>query len=126
MQKTIAGLLFSLVLMMAFQCCRTVETSDIPKFTAAYQAVFLSNGQVYFGKVEKLDTQYPVLKDVFYVVSQVNSETKEAANVLVRRGKELHGPEYMVLNRSSILMVEPVREDSPVAKLIAEQLKQAK
>jgi hypothetical protein len=32
-----------------------------------YQAVFLDNGQVFFGRVESLDRHYITLVDVFYV-----------------------------------------------------------
>lgn len=59
-------------------------------------------------------------------MSQANPETKQVTNVLVRRGKELHGPDHMVLSWQSILMIEPVKEDSQVAKLIAEQKAQVK
>ena len=35
------------------------------KLTTEYQAVLLSNGQAYFGKLEGVGSPYPVLKDVF-------------------------------------------------------------
>jgi len=35
-----------------------------------YQAVFLTNGQVYFGKVRNLNSQYALLEDVYYVILQ--------------------------------------------------------
>ena len=57
-----------------------------------YYAVLLSNGSVYFGKLEGLETPYPVLKEVYYVQSVTNPETKAVSNILVKRGKELHGP----------------------------------
>ncbi len=41
----------------------------------------------------------------------------------VRRGRELHGPEFMVLNRQSIVFMEPVSSDSQVAKFIVSQKK---
>jgi len=37
---------------------------------ADYQAVFLTNGQVYFGKVRNLNSQYALLEDVYYVILQ--------------------------------------------------------
>jgi hypothetical protein len=63
----------------------------------------------------------PVLRDVYYVVSQANPDTKQVNNVLVKRGKELHEPDRMYLNPTQVLFVEPVGVNSKVAKLIAEQ-----
>jgi len=55
---------------------------------------------------------------VFYIQSGVSQETKQVTNVLVKRGKELHGPDFMYINARNILMVEPVAADSQVARLI--------
>jgi hypothetical protein len=46
------------------------------------------------------------------------------SNVLVKRGKELHGPDRMYLNPNSIVFVEPVGTDSKVAQLISEATQQ--
>jgi hypothetical protein len=91
-----------------------------PDLKSEYQAVFLTNGQAFIGKLEGAGTDYPLLKDVFYIQSGVNQETKQVTNVLVKRGKELHGPEFMYINARNILMIEPVAADSQVAKLIKE------
>lgn len=93
------------------------------KFDTQYQAVLLTNGSVYFGKLEDYGTRFPVLYDVFYVQTNVNPETKQTTNVLVKRGKELHSPDRMYLNPNQIIVVEPVGPDSKVAQLIAEQKK---
>jgi hypothetical protein len=85
-----------------------------------YQAVFLVNGQTFIGKLEDSGSDYPKLTDVFYIQSTVNQETKAVTNVLVKRGKELHGPEFMYINSKNIIMIEPVSADSQVAKLIKE------
>jgi hypothetical protein len=88
-----------------------------------YQAIVLTTGQVYFGKLEKFGTAYPILTDVYYIQSQVNQDTKQVTNTLVKRGKELHGPSVMVLNAQHILFVETVNPDSTVGKLIEEAKK---
>ncbi len=80
----------------------------------------LDTGQVYFGRLEQADSPYPVLRDVYYVQSGVNPGTKEVANVLLKRGKEWHSPDHMILNAHHIVMIEPVSPDSKVAQLIAE------
>lgn len=89
-------------------------------FDTPYQAVLLTNGAVYFGKLENYGTRFPVLSDVYYVQSSVNPETKQTANILIKRGKELHAPDRMYLNPSQITLVEPVGPNSKVAQLIAE------
>ena len=87
---------------------------------STYYAVLLSNGSVYFGMLEGLGSAYPVLKDVYYVQSNVNQETKAVSNSLVKRGKEWHGPDRMILNEKAIIFIEPVGKESRVAQLIKE------
>jgi hypothetical protein len=88
--------------------------------TDGYQAVLLDSGAVYFGKLEGLGTDYPVLTSVFYVQSMTNPETKQTTNVLVKRGKEWHAPDRMTINAHHIVFVEPVTPGSQVANLIAQ------
>ena len=90
-----------------------------------YYAVLLTNGAVYFGKLEGLGSPLPVLQDVFYIQSgPVDPNTKQATGmVLVHRGHELHGPDRMILNEKSIVFVEPVGADSRVAQLIKQAAK---
>jgi hypothetical protein len=88
-----------------------------------YYAVLLANGSVYFGQIEGLGSQYPVLKNVYYVQSAQNPDTKAVSNVLVKRGKEWHGPDRMIISEKSIIFLEPVGADSKVAQLIAESTK---
>jgi hypothetical protein len=64
-----------------------------------------------------------VLRDVFYIQSRENPQTKQVANVLIKRGGEWHAPDRMILNRQQVQFIEPVKEDSQVAKLIVEQNK---
>ena len=89
-------------------------------FATPYQAVLLSNGAVYYGKLSGYGRHNPTLNDVFYIVTKTDPETKQVSNVLVKRGKELHGPDRMYLNANQILFVEPVGSDSKVAQLINE------
>ena len=82
--------------------------------------MLLSNGAVYYGKLSGYGSRYPTLTDIFYIVSKTDPNTKQVANVLVKRGKELHGPDRMYLNASQIIFVEPVGPDSKVSQLINE------
>lgn len=85
-----------------------------------YQAVLLSNGSAYFGKLKGLGTPFPVLTDVYYVQSRQDPQTKQVTNILVRRGKEWHAPDRMILNANMIVLVEPVNPSSRVAQLISQ------
>lgn len=88
-----------------------------------YYAVLLSNNSVYFGKLEGATTDFPVLHDVYYVQSGVDKDTKAVNNILVKRGKEWHGPDRMIINQKAIVFIEPVGPGSKVAQLIAESKK---
>jgi hypothetical protein len=92
-----------------------------PALTTPYHAVILIGGQAYFGKIESLQSEHVILNDVFYIHSRQNPETKQVANVLVKRGQEWHAPDRMILNKRHVMMIEPVTDGSQVAKLITEQ-----
>ncbi len=89
-------------------------------FDTAYQVVFLDNGQAFIGKLEKTGSAYPILRDVFYIQRQVEQDKKETRNILVKRGSEWHGPDFMRINARHIVLIEPVSPDSRVAQLITE------
>lgn len=113
-------LVFTTTIMMAG--CAPKPTAVT--FQTTYQAVLLSNNSVYYGKLTGFGTANPVLTDVYYILSQTDPTTKQTKNMLVKRGKELHGPDRMYLNANSIVFVEPVGTDSKVAQLISEASKQ--
>ncbi len=91
--------------------------------TSGYQAVFLTNGQVYFGKLTNADKQYVTLKDIYYLqvtapaTAQATPQTpaQQQQLSLVKLGQELHGPlDTMEINRDQILFFEDMKEDSQV------------
>ena len=94
-----------------------------------YQAVFMTNGQVYFGKLAKVDAGYTELTDVYYLQVQQSvqpgSEEANAANneqpqvSLTKLGNELHGPtDKMHISKDQILFWENLKDDSTVVKAI--------
>jgi hypothetical protein len=95
-----------------------------------YQAVFMTNGQVYFGKLAKLDAGYTELTDVYYLQVQQSvqpgaKEEAAAANSeqpqvsLTKLGNELHGPtDKMHIAKDQILFWENLKDDSTVVKAI--------
>jgi hypothetical protein len=119
------ALLSVLALSVATTACRNLSAPPpVPNVEAGkYYAVLLTNGSVYFGQLEGLGTEYPVLRDVYYVQSNVNQDTKAVSNSLVKRGREWHGPDRMILNSKAIIFIEPVGKDSRVAQLIEESKK---
>lgn len=101
--------------------------------TSKYQAVFLQNGQVYFGKIASLNSKVLNLQSVFYLNSQNTSATTDtnkdntASNqfTLVKLGCELHGPyDQMVVNRDQVTFWENLKDDGQVVKTIKEWAKQ--
>lgn len=98
-----------------------------------YQAVFLQNGQVYFGKIGSLTSKYVDLQNVFYLNSNSSSSddkttTSESTSnqfTLVKLGCELHGPyDQMVINRDQVTFWENLKDDGQVVKTINEWIKQ--
>lgn len=88
---------------------------------SSYQAVFLTNNQVYFGKLIGESRDYATLNDIFYLqVAQPLQPSQPGGQVnLVKLGNELHGPaDVMRINREHILFVEDLKEDSQVVKAI--------
>src|SRR6266566_2720850 len=100
-------------------------TADAAVKTKQYQAVFLTNGQVYFGKVTSTDNSYVKLTDIYYlqVQQQVqpkdNTSSQQPQVSLAKLGGELHGPEdVMYISRSQVLFWENLKDDGKVTKAI--------
>lgn len=91
------------------------ETERIDRTT--YQAVFLEGNQIYFGKLRDIDSQYPILEDVYYVKLE---DEKATSGRLVKLGIiEPHGPkDQMILNRNYILFWENLKQDSKIIQTI--------
>lgn len=89
-----------------------------------YSAVFLSNGQVYFGKIEDNNRKEIVLNNVFYLQTGDNSgsagESIQGSQFkLIKLGNELHGPtDELFINKQNVLFYEYLRSDSQVVKSI--------
>lgn len=112
-----------------------------PSLKADWQAVFLTNGQVYFGKIVKLDKDFLTIKNIYYlqVVEQPlqTSQIGQAAEpvqpqtqqrlTLIKLGNEIHGPaDQMVINRDQVVLLEDLKNDSRVVQSINEYLNSVK
>jgi len=91
------------------------------------QAVFLTNGQVYFGKVKDITSQYVDLQNIYYLNSQQQPDTGGSSEAdtqattfsLVKLGCELHGPiDQMLINRDQVSFWENLSDNGKVAKAI--------
>jgi hypothetical protein len=91
---------------------------------ARYQAVFLSNGQTYFGHYVDRLGPYAKIENAFYIQqTPAANENEVASSKIVRRGNELHEPEpFVLLPKSAILFVEDLRADSSVAQFMDREL----
>ena len=88
------------------------------------QAVFLTNGQVYFGKISDTDDKFVTLTEVYYLQQQdLNLQSgKKIENSqvnVIKLGDELHGPEdKMKINRDHILFYETMKNDAKISDAI--------
>jgi len=75
----------------------------------AYQAVFLSTGQAFYGRLTVADADTYLLNDVYYLVAT------DGAQRLIKRGAEVFGPkDPMVIPARSVLFIENMRDDSEI------------
>ena len=98
--------------------------------TSRYQAVFFTNGQVYFGKLSVLSDGHYKLNDIYYLQSQGETEgdnpqqTSEEGSSdvqLIKLGSEIHGPDdEMVMSKEQVLFFENLKTDGSVAESIQE------
>lgn len=95
--------------------------------SSRYQAVFLNNGQVYFGKLHDYYGDRPYLTNVYYIqgatqgtaATNTTAGAADANQQLVKLGSEIHAPDNeMILNKSSILFVENLTTGGKVTQLI--------
>lgn len=95
-----------------------------------YQAVFFTNGQVYFGKLATVDSKYLKLTDVFYIQSKATdaesenpqkTDTNNSNDIqLIKLGSEVHGPDdAMIISRDQVLFFENMKKDGTVSESIA-------
>ncbi len=98
-----------------------------------YQAVFLTGGQVYFGKISNLNNDFLTLKDIYYL--RVNEQTQGSGTEnqtndnqgisLAKLGCELHRPQdLMVINRGQVSFWENLEDSGQVVVAIQNFIKE--
>jgi len=124
------------LLLIAFAGTWFMGRSDVASQIdgSRYQAVFFTNGQVYFGKLQKLSGSYYKLTDIFYIQAKqatpkADSENPQATSdtqalsepELVKLGEEIHGPEdAMIISQEQILFFENLKKDGKVTNAISQ------
>lgn len=107
-------------------------TSGIPGVDPSrYQAVFLSDGTVYMGKLSVVDgAHYKLTKVYFFTSSQAavtadkSSQSLTPSNAIVRlENGSLGADNEMTIQRDKVLFYENLKNDGAVAKLIANDQK---
>ncbi|MCL4392693.1 hypothetical protein M1145_00925 [Patescibacteria group bacterium] len=122
-QLFIIILVVLLILVFAyFLLYRTNNTSTykVPIGASPYQAVFLNDGQVYFGNIQTWSPHKLVIKNVYYLSNAKKTSNGSIPNVsLVKLGGQLQGPtDMMIINSGSVLFVENLKVQSKVVKAI--------
>lgn len=96
-------------------------TNKTPKH-GKYQAVFLTNGQVYFGKLSGIGGKSVTLKDVYLVQSQNgnNASPSPSSLVLARIDQNtlIHPYQEMTIDAKQVLFWEDMQDDAEVVKKI--------
>jgi len=107
------------------------SSDDVAIDSKKYQAVFFTNGQVYFGKLTSLNQSYLKLTDIFYLQSEstTDDDSKNPQNAasnsqgdvqLIKLGDEVHGPDdEMIISRDQVMFYENLKTDGKVSQSIS-------
>ena len=85
--------------------------------SSKYQAVFLNDGQVYFGKITDLNQDYLTLSNIYYLrvdrQVQPDKEGQKQNNfTLAKLGCELHRPQdIMLVNKEQVVFWENLKDE---------------
>jgi hypothetical protein len=91
-----------------------------------YQAVFLANGQVYFGNITNLNERYVHLTNIYYLTQTSGTDANASNYSLVKLGcQQIHDPsDEMVINRDQVTFWENLESKGKVVSSINEFKKQ--
>lgn len=124
-KKIVLHIVIIVILLIAFGAIFCCGRGDLTGNKKVWKAVFLTNGQVYFGKVISESKKAITMHEIYYLqVTQLTPQTKEDQQqepqlTLIKLGQELHGPtDEMRINRDHVLFVETLKPDSQVVQTI--------
>jgi len=100
------------------------NTIQLLKYRGSYQAVFLTNGQAYFGNITEITNEYIILKDPYSIKVQQKQtdeegQTKQSEIKLLSIEDEFYKPEgYMLIEKSAINFIEELKDSSQIIDII--------
>jgi hypothetical protein len=126
----IAGIVVAIVAWIVITAAGAKQTGiDSSK----YQAVFFTNGQVYFGKLTQFSGGYLRLTDVYYLQQQASEDdstnpqkagSDQQSTTLIKLGDEIHGPEdEMIISEEQVLFYENLKKEGKVSQSIEQHKK---
>ncbi len=121
--KAILLVVLAVIIVAAAIYFVTLRSNSLSFLDADYQAVFLTNGQVYFGQVDKKASGFVLVSDMYYLQNQTIgiAETAGQDVALIKLGNEVHGPtDAMYINQERILFIEDLQNGSRVVQAIEE------
>jgi len=135
LQISAVALLFSVtVLAIAVIAILAFGGRDQSKFlnSKKYQAVFLTNGQVYFGNIKEMGSDFYRLDNVYYLQTAASSSSDSSSSStnnnynLVQLGcQQIHDPyNEMIINRGQVSFWENLQDGGQVVQKINQFKKQ--
>lgn len=126
MKMWLIGLVLLVIVTVAAFCVWHVskKTDLVGIDSNKYQAVFLTNGQVYFGKLSDSSKFQIKIANIYYLQVQQNvqpadKDAKDSQVSLAKLGQELHGPEdTMYIAKDQMLFWENLTDNSKVVQAI--------
>lgn len=129
-RAAIGSVLALAVLIAAFLMWHTLANPSQPIMTDRYQAVFLDDGKVFFGKLQNTHGTYLTLEDVYYTQNQSTTPGESSQSTpsnrvnIVKVGEEVYGPENsMAIRADQVSFWQNLTADSQIAKAIQSQKK---
>jgi hypothetical protein len=118
--STIAGWLVLPIILTA--ACIAGCSGHNLGFDTEYQAVFLDNGQIFFGRLSDTNSTFITLSNVYLIRTSVGPDKKIGKSFLITlaEANEWHQPSFVRINIRHVVMIQPVGQTSRVARLLRE------
>ena len=110
----------AIVALLAMNVYQNYQRFHQPLLTTTYQAVTLRTGDVLYGRIDRLGSDHPVLRDAFSIRTEIDPPTQRTRRVLVRRKDGPTGADHVIMPAAAIMVVEPVQPDSIIGRLAAQ------
>ncbi|MBI3495229.1 hypothetical protein HY065_01225 [Candidatus Berkelbacteria bacterium] len=96
------------------------STASYSLTKSGYQALVLSNDQVYVGKISNLGDQFVKVDEAYLLIASESTSDKGKTDLkLIKLEEGVHGPtNAMLVNRDHIALVEDLRSDSKLLDII--------